>query len=132
VCKSVFPKGIQKPAVLTKSASDWWDKTVPALESRGQISVVDEQGLRQMCECVNTMAKAAAHLRTEGYITEYPNGQSGINHWHTLWQKSAELYNRLAVQFGMTPAARIKLKLEDKAADDAMRALLMGEDDEAV
>ena len=30
----------------------------------------------------------------------------------------------------MTPGARIKLKLEDRAADDAMRALLAGEDEE--
>jgi P27 family predicted phage terminase small subunit len=120
----------EKPKGLTPTASRWWDQTVPELEAKGLVAVEDECGLRQMCECVDRMARAAYHLKREGFVTTFANGITGINHWHKIWQQAAELYNRLAVQFGMTPSARIKLKLEDRAADDAMRALLAGEDDD--
>jgi P27 family predicted phage terminase small subunit len=94
------------------------------VESKGLVSAEDEACLLQMCACVDRMAKAEAHLRKEGYIVTFANGITGINHWMTIWTKSAELYNRLAVQFGLTPAARAKIGVEEKAADDAMKALL--------
>lgn len=121
----------KKPMKLGKVASEWWDKTIPMLERRGMVSEEDEQCLREMAVCVQRMEKAHKELESGGYLTSY-NGNENYttSPWLNIWAKSAELYNRLATQFGMTPAARIKLKIEEKQADDAIKALLEGLDDE--
>lgn len=120
----------KKPVKLGKFASEWWDKVTDELINRGTVNQEDEECLREMCICVQRMEKAHRELERGGYLTSY-NGNENytVSPWFSVWTKSAELYNRLANQFGMTPAARIKLKLEEKQADDEMRALLEDFDD---
>lgn len=105
---------VRRPRGLTGLRRAFWDEHAPELERLQILTGVDSPAFRLMTEAYAFALEAAAEVRHDGFTVE---GRDGVkkNPTAQVFRDNAALFKSLAVEFGMTPSARARLRLPDEA-----------------
>lgn len=117
------PIAPQRPRDLSPLERECWDLHAPDLERLNLLSVLDVGSFRLLCqayglamECREAMrpkkSDGSVDLRRRGFEVVVPDG-AGSWKKHpafTEWRQAAAEYRSWAVEFGLTPSARIGLR----------------------
>ena len=124
------PKGsIKCPTWLLPEAKKEWKRLAPSLEAMGVLTMADLTAFEGYCQAYARWKEAEEFMTQHGTIVKTKSG-----YWQQVPQVSiAQTYlkimNKIAEQFGLTPAARSRITagadMKDAAVDD-MDALLGG------
>ena len=118
-----------KPPWLSPYARELWERIVPDLEALGLIKPADFAAWVAYCETWSTYRVALETVRREGIVLK--NERTGMSHKHpallTMDVSGGQLM-RFAIEFGLTPAAEVRLAKpgKDDAADDPFTAPATG------
>lgn len=113
---------ISTPEILNKAAAEKWEEIVPVLQQNGLVSAVDlptitdafiQYGAAQ--ECLDTV------LEEFGSIAAY---WAQLNKFKDVdlvakYNESMDIYKRTMEKYGVTPAARARIKIQPKKEDEA-------------
>jgi len=93
-----------------------WLRITTALDSMALLSKADATTLEIYCQAYARYRKAEERLKTEGEIIVCSSGYQTISPQLTIINRCVEQMHKLLVEFGMTPAARsrMRLKKQDK------------------
>lgn len=122
----VAEEGIPQCPVIDKQVRDVWNYTIDALRKMGILSLADRDPLLAYCQAVVAHRRASQELDNLGYMvtTEtgvYPNPAVRIQ------RESALLMRQFAAEFGLTPAARTRIRVGDqKPKEEKGAARLLG------
>lgn len=105
---------VKRPRGLTGLRRAFWDEHAPELARLEILTGVDSPAFRLMAESYAFALEAAAEVRHDGFTVEGREGPKK-NPAAQVWRDNALLFKSLAVEFGMTPSARARLKLPDDA-----------------
>lgn len=104
------------PDWLTPEAREEWDRIVPELERLKLITQIDLAMLTAYCVQWGVYVKAARQLARQGLTFKSKNKQGatyqGTRPQFSIAVRALEQCRMLAQEFGLTPAARTKLKVE--------------------
>jgi P27 family predicted phage terminase small subunit len=125
----------EMPTGLSEFAQAEWNATLPMLVNMGIISRVDGSALAAYCECCDSCFEAKKEVKRLGRIIEEPIcSKTGevIGYKRKANPAVAMLYDALKlmksflIEFGMTPAARSRLRVEapDGEEPDPMEQFL--------
>ena len=107
---------IEPPDWLTPEAREEWDRIVPELERLKLLTQIDSAMLIGYCTQWGVYVKASRQLARQGLTFKSKNKQGasyqGIRPQFSIAQRALEQCRMLAAEFGLTPAARTKLKVE--------------------
>lgn len=124
----------EKPKGMHPGASREWDRVVPMLLKLGVLTRVDGKGLMAYCDAYAIMEEARKDYRKHGLMIDTPVfGKDGEplmdsdgdmvfvhkkNPSFEIWNAAAKTMAKFLIEFGLTPAARAKLKISPpKEAD---------------
>jgi len=110
--KPELSKG-RAPRGLGQEGSKFWRKYAPALAALGILTEVDEPGLRMAAEHYEVAVRAATQLHDEDLTLEGRDGPRKNPLVQIMRDNSSALKGWL-IEFGMTPAARSKVKREEE------------------
>jgi P27 family predicted phage terminase small subunit len=106
------------PDHLNKIALAEWDRVARALYNCGILTAIDRAALGAYCAVYARWAEAEIKLEAEGFTIETATGTIVQNPMVGIANKSAADMVRYASEFGMTPSARSRVKIDDKKPDD--------------
>lgn len=106
------PRGM---ATHNKYVGKLWDEYAPELERMGLLTGLDVAGLRLMLQHYQFALEAAFMVRDEGMTRRDENGVERKHPAMLMFEKNSEMYRKWATEFGMTPSARARLKIEQAA-----------------
>lgn len=105
------PGELQPTEDLDEIALQTWHRDVPILLAAGLATVADAKPLTAMCQKWSEWVQIQRQLRVEGLIVV----RKGIPVRHPLAQQADVIAMQLKgyfVEFGMTPASRTRIKVE--------------------
>lgn len=111
------PGRLAKPKHLSASASAAWDRLIEAIERLGVLSTTDRAAITMCAELLGLAADAYAAMKTEGTTTQHANGTAGPTPCFGIYVKATAQAKALLAEFGLTPSARPRVKV-DKPGDD--------------
>lgn len=93
---------------------NFWDEHADELERIQVLTGVDAPAFRLMAEHYAFAVQAAQELRAEGLTVE---GKDGLkkNPLAQIFKDNSLAFKSFATEFGMTPSARVRLKLPEEA-----------------
>lgn len=109
------------PEWLSREAAEEWFRVVPQLKALDLLTRVDRGALAAYCSAFASFQRAEAMIAKAGDITKQGT-QIIPNPYYSIRNRSMELMNRFAQQFGFTPASRTGVqapKVEAKAQGKA-------------
>lgn len=116
------------PVTLPEAAHDVWRAVVADLGGAGHMRRSFLPQIHVYCEAVHAHAQATELLRRDGLMVPGANG-GWVKHPAAGIQKdAAATILRFADALGLTPAARIRLALEEVAGMSIMQSLQRGLD----
>lgn len=109
---------IEAPPQGTTPPPEWlgvealaeWHRIVPVLEKAHVLSLVDYSQLANYCEAHGLAVKATKQLKREGLTTKRANGSKVANPLVGIAKESRAQALRIAIEFGLTPAGRTRVK----------------------
>lgn len=101
------------PAALPEGFAPIWDAVVADMGGRRQLRPVDLPQVYAYAEAVWLHAEASKELHTSGLFVEGPAGRDVLNPAIHAQAKAAATMLRFAAELGLTPAARIRLAVEE-------------------
>lgn len=123
----------EMPRGLTKAARREWAIIVPLLLELGVLSNVDGKALAAYCEAYGMWEWARKEIKKYGLLiqTRYldHNGKLVLgdlkpNPAVNIAAAQLKLMKSFLIEFGLTPASRVKLKIEKKPQEDPMEAFM--------
>lgn len=100
-----------------------WDYTMKQLQAMRTITMADRDNLHAYCQAVVLFEDATKILETEGLMSGAASSGRQMQHPATKIQASAMMNMRsLANEFGLTPAARTKIRVGDQTPDQKQGA----------
>jgi P27 family predicted phage terminase small subunit len=124
-------RGIPRcPAHLSARAKGFWKRIGPQLDKMGVLTVADESALELMCDAYAEFWEARTVIIAGG-ATYTTTTESGDTMYRARPEVSmaADAWRRVSAmlsQFGLTPAARTKVKSSETETVDPMDAFLSG------
>lgn len=117
------------PAWMAIEGKKLWKKLMPELERLGLMTTVDGAAFEAVCQNYATWVKCEKHLKKHGLTMEVETRGGGIYEMQrpevSIGQKSLKSVHTFMVEFGLTPAARVRLGTKPAGEnDDPMEALL--------
>jgi len=102
-----------KPKNLNEVASKEWDRICQALDELQLLSTADAATIELYCKAWSHYQAAGDKVEKEGYLVIHPKSKMPIQnpYWKILIQ-SEEQVRRYLVEFGLTPAARARMRIE--------------------
>jgi P27 family predicted phage terminase small subunit len=100
------------PAWLGKEAKAEWKRQVKALEAAGILASVDRALLAVWCDAWADFAQAATLIAQHGPLVKRANGDLARSPVARLRDSAAQRLLAVAVQFGFTPVARARIKVD--------------------
>lgn len=110
------------PEDLPEAAVPIWRQAVGELEPRG-LRPADLESIRQMCVAAAFAREAEALIAKYGMVVKGANGRPSPNPMLRQYRDMTVLYTRLAEQFGLTLASRLRLGLMTLAGETMLGAL---------
>lgn len=106
------PIGIPKcPAWLPRGAKRYWKEIAPKLEQAGLISLLDGAAFAAHCDSFGKYEEVTRQLKTlDDLMDETPQGYQVQHALFTIRNKLWDQVLRSAQEFGLSPAARSKVK----------------------
>lgn len=115
------------PKDLTADEKRIWRKVGATLEDLGVATQADSVELEGLAVWLSIFRACIAQARTEKPVVTI-NGSPATNPHLSLAFKVWDRIHRLAVEFGLSPASRSRLRVDPPQAEDAYLAYLRGED----
>jgi P27 family predicted phage terminase small subunit len=107
------------PSTLSPEARKEWRRVGRELRRLGLVSNIDRALLAAYCEAWARFVEANDKLRQYGSIVKTPNGMPTQSPYLQIVNKATEQLAKIAVEFGMSPSARTRVKAAD-APDEAV------------
>lgn len=105
----------QPPDHLDDLAVAEWNRLSPQLHALGLLSHIDRAALACYCMAWSRWVRAEQHLCEHGEIVQAPSGAPIQNPWLSIANRAFDQVKVFAVQFGMSPASRVGLKVDGDA-----------------
>lgn len=119
------PTGIpEKPAHLSEAAAKEWDIVAPQLHDAGLLSPIDRAVLAAYCQAFGRWAEAEEALKTHGPLVKSPSGFPMVSPYLTVANKAFEQMAKMAVEFGMSPSSRSRVKAEKPVKESPVTQFL--------
>lgn len=100
-----------KPAWLSPEASAEWDRLAPMLASLDLLTALDRAAFALYCQTWADFVRAVQEVRQAG-ITYEVEGNLKTHPAVKIASNAAKQLLQMAGEFGMTPAARTRLRIE--------------------
>lgn len=98
------------PEGLNQHGTKEWNRIIPMLRAAGILSGLDESALFALCNEWGKYKDAEDKLMAMGRVIKAPKtGYPMLNPYETISGQSYKRYKEMAVQFGLTPAARSRV-----------------------
>lgn len=91
-----------------------WDHTMKQLQSMRVMTMADRDMLLAYCQAVYTHNEATRILNDEGLIITGVTGALTTHPASRIQRDSATAMRSIAAEFGLTPAARTRIKVRDQ------------------
>ncbi len=117
------PLAPRPPADLSPLERECWEVLAPELEHLGLLTHLDTISYRLLCRAYAlamasadamrpTKADGSPDRRKKGFEVVVPDERGSVKKHpaFTEWQQATNTYLRLAIEFGLTPAARVGLR----------------------
>lgn len=121
-----FARGIGKiPEVLEEDewAAKEWHRIARELNRAGVVKSVDKAALASYCMAWSRWVGAELELRKEGVVVKTSNGNLIQNPRLGVANRAMEQMRQFAVEFGMTPSSRSRIKVE-QASEKSLAEML--------
>jgi P27 family predicted phage terminase small subunit len=113
------------PRHLSDEAKKEWRRIVPELEIVGLITRIDRAALAMYCEAWGRWLEAEEALRKYGVMVKSPSGFPMQSPYLAVANKAMEQMRGLLTEFGMSPASRTRISVQEPDdADPEFEALL--------
>jgi P27 family predicted phage terminase small subunit len=109
------------PADMDLDAKTVWRRVLRDMRHTGVIRAADADVLRCYCEAVSRYAQAARLYAQSGPITRR-DGNLVKNPLHQVVRDNADEIRQFARELGLSPSARVNLRIERDGAMDSMTA----------
>lgn len=106
------------PSHLCPEGKKEWKRMVKELAVLGLITKIDRAALAAYCTCWAKYVEASLGIRETGYLVESKTGVLRSNPLVTVQNKAIEQMKALLIEFGMTPASRSRIALNNEDTDD--------------
>ena len=100
------------PDHLDERARKEWKRLVPVLRRMRVLTEADGMTLANLCQTYSTMIKAQAKLNDMGILYKAPSGYVMQSPLLGVVNTCIETINNLSREFGLTPAARSRLRVQ--------------------
>ena len=107
------------PPELGPIARQEWDRIVPLLAAADRVTGLDRSLLAVYCVAFANWLDATITIQAYGSIMKSPNGHPMQSPAVSIANQNAEVMVRIAVQFGFTPASRLRLPRPSKAGESS-------------
>ena len=95
-----------------------WNELAPILYDVGVLTEMDVVAMTFLCRDIAMYQECIAIVKKEGRIIEMVGSQGQIvrkvNPWHTIQRQLADSILQMLREFGMTPASRMKIVVDEK------------------
>lgn len=108
----------EPPASLCAVARTCWEQTAALMLDAGTISLLDATALELFSTLYARWVEASEQSRGTNAVITAPNGYQQKNPWYEIAASTQKDIKYYLNQFGLTPAARAKLKLEPPEDED--------------
>lgn len=112
------------PEHLDGIALEEWYRITPELMKLRMITVLDRAPLVALCQAWGDYIKACETLEEEGEVLMSDKGNAYLNPWTGVKSNAMDRILRISSEFGMTPSARSRLKVEMPTEEDEMKSIL--------
>jgi len=100
------------PEHLDDVAKREWDRIVPILLRMRVLTEADQIALANMCQTYSTLIDAQKKLKQSGLVYKTQSGYVQANPLLAVVNKCIQVISRIQSEFGLTPAARVRLHAE--------------------
>ena len=111
------------PSHLTASAKREWRRIVPLLDPLGLVTRVDRTALAAYCAVYARWVECELKL-ADGLITTSPNGHQIQSPYLAIANRALSQMDTYLADFGMTPAARTRVRAKPKTTKQSRIARL--------
>ena len=112
------------PDHLDGIALEEWYRITPELQKLRMITALDRAPLVALCQAWGDYIKACEKLEEEGEVLISDKGNAYQNPWANFKTSAMDRILRISAEFGMTPSARTRLKVEMPTEEDEMKSIL--------
>jgi P27 family predicted phage terminase small subunit len=109
---------LEPPEELAGESLKEWQRAAPLLLNAGVLTQIDRTALKALCICYARWIDAEKHVRKEGCVVSGSTGSLVMNPYVRVASQALEQMRSLMSDFGMTPAARTRIRTE-KSTDNA-------------
>jgi len=114
----------QPPDYLDGPALEEWYRITPELQKLRMITTLDRAPLVALCQAWGDYIKACDEVEKEGEVLFSDKGNAYLNPWAGIKTSAMDRILRISAEFGMTPSARSRLKVEMPTEEDEMKNIL--------
>lgn len=104
-------------------ASEFWEVHLPLLVKNRMITEVDMTAFAAACLAYESWILAEEKVKTEGEVIKTGNGYLVLSPWATIAAGRRKEFIELLREFGLTPAARTRIKIQLLGAPGASGSL---------
>ncbi|BGI51985.1 MAG: phage terminase small subunit P27 family [Candidatus Hamiltonella defensa (Ceratovacuna japonica)] len=112
------PYSAQPPTHLSNTAKDTWERLTQLLNSMSVLTLADAFALERLCDIYDEILRYRAMIQRKGETFEV-HSQNGVlikaNPAVSMLSDADKRFKSYLVEFGLTPAARTKVRTHDKA-----------------
>ncbi len=112
------------PRHITGLARREWRRLTHELYTLGLLTMVDRAALAAYCAAYGRWAEAEKQITKGGMTITTPNGFEVQSPYIGIINRSVEQMGKFAAQFGMTPASRSHIKVDNKPEEDPFEAFV--------
>ena len=98
------------PDFLDDDAQEEWNRIAPELKRMGVLADVDRAALAGYCQSYSNWVNAVKKIKKAGTIIKTSNGNVIQSPLVGIANKALEMMQKFAVEFGMTPSSRSRVK----------------------
>lgn len=113
-----------RPDFLTSRAAAKWDELVPELEAAHLLSRLDGELLAIFCQAWADWIEAELAVRGASPVIDTMLGNLVVSPWRTVANQHRKELLRLAVELGLSPSARSRIKVGPPEEADALLGFL--------
>ncbi len=123
-----LPENEPKPQIALLEAPDYlkedeiaieeWDRIVPELYLLDLLTNVDRATLELYCTQYSLYRQAMVDIKENGLISENARHGEKPNPSIAIAREAGKMVKSMAVEFGLTPSARVRLSVPDKPDEE--------------
>lgn len=107
------------PRHLSAEARREWSRVTPLLATLGLLTRIDRAALAMYCEAWGRWVEAEDALKKYGVMVKSPNGFPMQSPYLAVANMAMQQMRGLLTEFGMSPASRTRLSVQEQTDEDA-------------